>query len=177
MNLWCTHQQCIPHLCNPACLWDVETDCVYVCEYVHVPRHVLFLCSFQIVFYYCVCMGFCRQHVSALLVRMQYLWKPKEGDCQIPWSQSYRQLWSPLWVIGVEPRSSGRAARALICWAIPPAPPSDCVLGKFHLLFIFEKWPIVQWDKEYDLNIWFFVFSVSCFLKLKVPSKIFVFTK
>ena len=41
--------------------------------------------------------------------------------CQIPWNWSYRQLWAASWVLGSEPRSSARAASALLCWAIYPA--------------------------------------------------------
>ena len=28
--------------------------------------------------------------------------------CHIPWNWSYRKLWAAIWVLGVEPRSSGR---------------------------------------------------------------------
>ena len=42
--------------------------------------------------------------------------------CQIPWNWNYRQLWAATWVLGIEPRSFGRAATALNCWAVSPAP-------------------------------------------------------
>lgn len=41
---------------------------------------------------------------------------------QIPWKWSYRQSWTTIWVLGIEPRSFGRAASALKSWAISPAP-------------------------------------------------------
>lgn len=37
-------------------------------------------------------------------------------------SRSYRQLWTAMWVLGIEPVFSGRAVSALIRWAISPAP-------------------------------------------------------
>ena len=40
---------------------------------------------------------------------------------RIPWNWSYRQLWAAMWMLGIEPWSSGRAASALSCWAISPA--------------------------------------------------------
>ena len=33
--------------------------------------------------------------------------------CPMPWNWSHRQLWAAMWVLGSEPRSSGRAASAL----------------------------------------------------------------
>ena len=41
--------------------------------------------------------------------------------CQVPWNWNYRELWTAVWVLGIEPRSSGRAVSALNCWAISPA--------------------------------------------------------
>jgi hypothetical protein len=40
--------------------------------------------------------------------------------CQVTWSWSYRQLWAVMWVLGFEPKSSGKAASVLRCWAISP---------------------------------------------------------
>jgi hypothetical protein len=39
-----------------------------------------------------------------------------------PWNWSYRWLWGAMWLLGIEPRFSGRAASVLNCWAISPAP-------------------------------------------------------
>ena len=36
--------------------------------------------------------------------------------CRILWTLIYRQLWASMWVLGIEPRSLGRAASALNCW-------------------------------------------------------------
>lgn len=36
----------------------------------------------------------------------------------VPWSQSYRQLWDTMLILGIEPRSSGRATSDLNRWAI-----------------------------------------------------------
>ena len=46
---------------------------------------------------------------------------------------SYRQLWAAMWMLRVEPRSSGRAATALNHWAISPALQSR----NFHFFFFF----------------------------------------
>jgi len=40
--------------------------------------------------------------------------------CQIPWDWSYRQLWAAMWLLGIEPGSSGGAA--LNHWAISSIP-------------------------------------------------------
>ena len=48
-------------------------------------------------------------HIGVLLVCM---W-----GCQTPFS---RQLWDTMWVLGIEPKSCGRGARALNHWAISP---------------------------------------------------------
>ena len=40
--------------------------------------------------------------------------------CQVSWNWSYRQLWAAMWVLGMEPGPSGRAASALNHWAISP---------------------------------------------------------
>lgn len=46
---------------------------------------------------------------------------------QIPWKWRYRQLWTTMWVLRIEPSSSGRAARVLAHWASSPVP-SACFL-------------------------------------------------
>ena len=40
--------------------------------------------------------------------------------CCFLWNWSYRQLWATMWVLRIEPRSSGRVATALNHWAISP---------------------------------------------------------
>lgn len=42
-------------------------------------------------------------------------------DIWILWDWSYRQLWAPMRVLGIEPRSSGKLTCALIPWAISSA--------------------------------------------------------
>lgn len=39
-------------------------------------------------------------------------------ESQIPWSQSYRQLWDAMLILGIKPRSSGRATNDLNHWTI-----------------------------------------------------------
>ena len=53
---------------------------------------------------------------SSLLQTCRILAEAKR--CQIPWDCSYRQLLANIWVLGIEPRFSGRATSALDCWAI-----------------------------------------------------------
>jgi hypothetical protein len=45
----------------------------------------------------------------------------------------YRWLWATMWLLGIELRASGRAASALNCWAISPAPQGNSFKGK-HLI-------------------------------------------
>jgi len=55
--------------------------------------------------------------------------------CQVPWNRRYRPAEfhvSFMWVLGTEPGPSGRAASALNCWAISPAP-----VKLIYLFFIF----------------------------------------
>lgn len=48
----------------------------------------------------------------------------------------YRQLWVPMWVLGLETGSSGRAASAFNYWAISPAP----IITFLNLFFDFNDW-------------------------------------
>ena len=51
----------------------------------------------------------------------------------------YSQWWAIMEVLGTEPRTPGRAACALNCWAISPAPDVECF--PFSYLFIhFTSW-------------------------------------
>lgn len=49
--------------------------------------------------------------------------KTRKG-CQIPWHLSYRWLGTTMWGVGIEPRPTTRAARALNWWTISPTPSS-----------------------------------------------------
>ena len=60
---------------------------------------------------------------------------------QIPWNWSYRQLWSTMWVPGIESRSSARTPSALNHWAFCPGPLNVCV---FYRLFSYLIWIILQ---------------------------------
>lgn len=40
---------------------------------------------------------------------------------QIQWDQNYRKLCYTIWVLDIKPRSSGRVAGVLNCWATAPA--------------------------------------------------------
>lgn len=42
--------------------------------------------------------------------------------CQAPWNWSYRTLWAAMWMLGIKPEYSGRAAGTLNCQAVSPAP-------------------------------------------------------
>lgn len=37
--------------------------------------------------------------------------------CQIPFNCSYKQLWSTIWVLGIDPSVSARVASTFHCWA------------------------------------------------------------
>lgn len=54
---------------------------------------------------------------------------PEEGH--IIWSWSYKRLWVTIWALGIEPRSSRKAASALHRLAISPAPsPEGCCIRR-----------------------------------------------
>jgi len=57
------------------------------------------------------------------------------GGCQNPWDWSYRQLGAALWVLGIEPWSSGRTTSAPNHQTISLSPGK----GTRHLLKIFQK--------------------------------------
>ena len=44
------------------------------------------------------------------------------GQKKVSGPLSYRGLWATMWMLGIKPRASARAASALNCWAISPAP-------------------------------------------------------
>ena len=68
-------------------------------------------------------------HVCACLFACMCIWAP--STClvpteakrvrKIPWNWSYRWLWATMRVLGTEPRSSGKEARAFNGWVISPA--------------------------------------------------------
>lgn len=60
-------------------------------------------------FIYLLCIGILPTYMS--------VW-----GCQICWNWSHRQLWHVMWVMRIEPTSSGRASSASNLWAIFLAP-------------------------------------------------------
>lgn len=89
-----------------------------------IPFHCPLLCpSYQILFLiflfiylfnvykYFVYFYICVSHACHILAEAR-------RRCQIPWDCSYRQLLATIWVLGIEPRFSGRATSALNCRAI-----------------------------------------------------------
>lgn len=61
-------------------------------------------------------------HVYLCIMWMQILW-PRRGS-QMSWPWSYRWLWVTVWVLGIKPRCSERAAGALRPWASFTTPKS-----------------------------------------------------
>ena len=68
------------------------------------PHWFQFILPLQLIILYFMCIGVCH-------------------GCEVPWNLSYRQLWAAMWVLGVEPWSSGIAGSALNLQVISPAPP------------------------------------------------------
>lgn len=66
---------------------------------------------------------------------------------QICWGWSYRRLWATLWVLRIEPRSSGRENSALNHLEIfLPMPYFEClILHIIYVLNIYEKIHINKW--------------------------------
>lgn len=59
----------------------------------------------------CVCL-FCR-HVHVLCSCLCLVLMKNRRMHWIPWNCGYRWLWTTTWLLGIKPRSSGRAANAL----------------------------------------------------------------
>jgi hypothetical protein len=66
--------------------------------------------SFEPLFFY-VYGNFVCVYICMCTMCMQYLLKP-ERECQILWNWSYKQLLATMSIMGIEPRSFGRAASA-----------------------------------------------------------------
>lgn len=62
------------------------------------------------------------------------------GGHQILQNWTYYELWATIWVPGTEPRSSVRAANALMCWVISLAP---CVVSAGP----FGSWRVI-WERK-----------------------------
>jgi hypothetical protein len=72
----------------------------------------------------------------------------------------YRSLWATMWLLGFEVRTSGRAVRALNCWAISPTCVSGFMLRFFDPLgleFCAEWW------------IWIYLCSSTCRYPVRLP--------
>ena len=67
-------------------------------------------------------------------------WFPQWRRNQIPWNWRDRQLWSIMWVLGIEPMPFGRVISALNCWAISLAP-------LYMLVCVAINWSVFHlWD-------------------------------
>ena len=62
---------------------------------------------------------------------------PEEGI-----GSHYRWLWATMWLLRIELRTSGRAASALNCWAISPAPPPSFLILVNNLTCFLVVWVI-----------------------------------
>lgn len=103
--MWGTVRRSCSQLCTESCLtqrrglslltWDSSTENMNMNE----TGILFFLPSFT---------KFCTGKFALVII----LWR-----CQVPWNWSCRQFWAAIWVMGIEPGSSGRAASALNHWA------------------------------------------------------------
>lgn len=76
----------------------------------------------------CVCLPSC----MSVHVCTWYLWSPGQEKVLDSLDRSYGWLWATMWILGTKPRSSARAACALSCWAISPAPLSVLTTTVYH---------------------------------------------
>lgn len=76
-------------------------------------------------------------HVRVCTICVHWAWKPER---EISWNCSYRWLWNPMQVLGIEPESSGRAISFLSPWTVSPASlihtSCGCVSSVSHLVII-----------------------------------------
>lgn len=78
------------------------TDLLYLLTFLLHFKKIIYL----YVYGYFSCMSVCVSHVCPVPVETSRgFW--------VSWSWSYRQLWVSMWVLGFEPRASGRAASTL----------------------------------------------------------------
>lgn len=71
-------------------------------------------CFLKNVYGYFACMYICAPCVFLGLAEIR-------REHQMLWNWSCRWVWAAMWVLGIEPRSTGRAASALKHWATSPA--------------------------------------------------------
>lgn len=82
-------------------------------------------------------------------------------ESQTIWSWSYRELWESMWVLGIEPRSSGKVAIALKLWVIFHPHYANLLPALFHLVLTTlwgYRWGIVAisnyWHKSTSSIEW-----------------------
>ena len=73
-----------------------------------------YMCIFLVIMWAFLIIHFYFMFIGVLLA---CLW-----GYQKPWNWSYTQLWAVVWVLGIEPGSSGRTASALNLWATSVSP-------------------------------------------------------
>lgn len=71
--------------------------------------------------------------MSVYYTHAWYPWKP-EKEYHIPWYWSYRWMWVTMWVLGIEPKPSGRQPVLINLWTLFPAP--NFFLRVIHFYFM-----------------------------------------
>lgn len=84
-----------------------------ICKMDWLFEYQLLAVGFIFLFLFYVYDCFASMYVCVLHVRL-FLQRPEEG-CQIPWNWRCRRLGATMWVLGIEPGSSRRAASIINC--------------------------------------------------------------
>lgn len=98
--------------CDLEVLTRFSCLCLLSLEIINVATVLIFKVVFFFIF---ICMGVI--FACLCLVTLE-----TGRGCQIPWTRSYRQLWTAMQVLGTEPWSPARTAKALNHWAISQVP-------------------------------------------------------
>lgn len=72
--------------------------------------------------YFILCASLLCQHTwlrTMCVTRCPRRW---EKEHQIPWNWNYKELWTTMWDLGIEPGSSVKTINDLNCWAVSPIP-------------------------------------------------------
>ena len=76
---------------------------------------------------------FVYMHMCLSIIYVQVSWT------LIPWNWSYSILWATTSVLGIKPRSCGRATSTLNHWAISPVPIKAILISDFIQFFSFWR--------------------------------------
>ena len=83
--------------------------------------------------------------------------------CQVLWNRSYGCLWAAMWMLGIEPWTSGEATSVLNCWATSPAPWIVFFSIVKMYLMLTSEWPLTDiLESLYYRWLWLLSYLHTC---------------